>query len=84
MEDSSFQWEFVNGVNMPEDGNYQFCHVFYQQFEPKSQFFYNLFPIINELEPVSIVRIKANLNMKTSERIEYEMHKDVDDCITAI
>ena len=84
MEDSSFQWEFANGVNMPGDGNYQFCHIFYHQFEPRSQFFYNLFPIINELEPVSIVRIKANLNMKTPERIEYEMHKDVDDCVTAI
>ena len=84
MEDSSFQWEFANGVNTPGDGNYQFCHVFYHQFEPRSKFFYNLFPIINELEPVSIVRIKANLNMKTPERIEYEMHKDVDDCVTAI
>ena len=84
MEDSSFQWEFANGVNMPGDGNYQFCHIFYHQFEPRSQFFYNLFPIINELEPVSIVRIKANQNMKTPERIEYEMHKDVDDCVTAI
>ena len=73
MEDSSFQWQFANGVNTPDDGYYQLCHVFYAQFEPRSQFFYNLMPIINEIEPVSIVRIKANLNMKTPERIKYEI-----------
>ena len=84
MEDSSFQWQFGNGVNTPDDGYFQFCHVFYAQFEPRSAFFYNLMPIINELEPVSIVRIKANLNMRTPERQEYELHKDVDDCITSI
>ena len=65
MEDSSFQWQFGKVVNTPDDGYYQFCHVFYAQFDPRSSFFYNLMPIINELEPVSIVRIKANLNMKT-------------------
>ena len=36
MEDSSFQWQFGNGVNTPDDGYYQFCHVFYAQFEPRS------------------------------------------------
>ena len=45
-----------SGVNTPDDGYYQFCHVFYAQFEPRSPFFYNLMPLINELEPVSIVR----------------------------
>ena len=36
-----------------------------------------------KLEPVSIVRL-ANLNMKTPETLEYAIHTDVDDCITAI
>ena len=84
LEDSSFQWQFGKGVNTPDDGYYQFCHVFYAQFEPRSQFFYNLMPIINEFKPVSIVRIKANLNMRTPERQEYDLHTDVDDCITSI
>ena len=74
MEDSSFQWQFGKGVNTPDDGYYQFCHVFYAQYEPRSQFFYNLMPIINELQPISLVRIKANLNMRTPERQEYDLH----------
>ena len=84
MESPDFLWQFGNGVNTPDDGYFQFCHVFYAQFEPRSQFFYNLMPIINQLEPISIVRIKANLNMRTPERQEYDLHTDVDDCITAI
>ena len=84
MEDSSFQWMYSEGVDTSDDGYHQLCHIFYSQFEPKSPFFYNLAPIINELRPISIVRIKANLNMKTSEREEYSFHTDVDNCITAI
>ena len=67
MEDSSFQWEFANGVNMPGDGNYQFCHIFYHQFEPRSACWPILIPMIEKIDPSAIVRIKANLNMRTPE-----------------
>ena len=68
MEDSSFQWQFAQGVNTPDDGYYQFCHVFYAQFEPRSPFFYNLMPLINELEPVSIVRIKSQSKYENTRK----------------
>ena len=77
-------WNCCNGVVLPGDGDYQFVHVLYNNYAPASPFFSNLSPIWQKIDPVSIVRSKANLNMKTPERIEYEMHKDVDDCITAI
>lgn len=77
-------WKFNDGVNLPGDGYHQFTHLFYAQFEPRSPHFSDIFPIINEIEPIALVRIKANLNMKTPEIVQHEFHTDVDDCITAI
>tara|TARA_R100000008_G_scaffold78641_1_gene59745 strand:+ start:202 stop:696 length:495 start_codon:yes stop_codon:yes gene_type:complete len=77
-------WHFYNGVNMPRDGNYQFSHLFYAEFQPRSKFFNNILPIIDKLKPISIVRIKSNLNIRTFERINFGLHTDVDNCITAI
>ena len=79
-----FNWKFNDGVNLPGDGYHQFTHLFYAQFEPRSPHFSDIFPIINEIEPIALVRIKANLNMKTPEIVQHEFHTDVDDCITAI
>jgi len=84
MSNDSFQWQFADGANYRGDGHHMFCHVLYAQFEPRSQFFPMLMPIINEFEPISIVRIKANLTMQTPERIDHGLHTDVDDCITSI
>ena len=77
-------WSYSNGVNMPEDWHYQFTHVFYNNFEPQSKYFGVLSPILKQIDPVALVRIKANLNMQTPQLDRYEYHNDVDDCITAI
>ena len=77
-------WNCCNGVVLPGDGNFQFVHVFYTNYAPQSPFFNDLSPIWNKLDPVSIVRCKANLNMMTQTHIESAYHSDVDNCITAI
>ena len=77
-------WNCLDGAVSPNDGNYQFVHVLYTQYSPCSPFFDALGPIWQKLQPCSIVRSKANLNMKTIEHVESEYHTDVDNCITAI
>ena len=80
-------WNCVNGAVVPKDpveGEFQFVHVLYTRFAPASPFFNNLSPIWDKLDPVSIVRCKANLNMKTTKHVASEYHRDVDNCITAI
>ena len=77
-------WNCCNGVVLPGDGDYQFVHVLYNNYAPASPFFSNLSPIWQKIDPVSIVRSKANLNMKTPTHVESAFHSDVDNCITAI
>ena len=77
-------WNCVDGIVLPGDGDFQFVHVLYTRYAPVSPFFNNLSPIWEKLDPVSIARCKANLNMKTIEHVESAFHRDVDNCITAI
>ena len=77
-------WNCCNGIVLPGDGNFQFIHILYTNFAPVSPFFNELSPVWEKLDPVSIVRCKANLNMKTPKHVESAYHSDVDNCITAI
>ena len=81
---SNFPWYFMPFKVHEGDDNYQFYHLFVAKGKVLSKHFEILHPILKKLSVKEIIRIKANLNMKTPERIEYEMHKDVDDCVTAI
>jgi len=63
-----------------ESDNYQFSHVFYVADAPTSQLIQNLNPLIQSMPEVgcrSFVKIKANLNPKTSEVIEHGFHVDI-------
>ena len=73
---SNFPWFVSNGINYPNDGNRQFFHHFYNQGE-SSIFFDYLRPLLNKLEVVSLIRIKANSICSTSKIIEHEQHIDV-------
>lgn len=79
-----FPWHFNNGIVSPYDENFQFTHMFYGDFEPKSNYFGMIFPIIEKFNPSSIVRSKANLLVKTDQLVQYDFHSDHHDCITAI
>ena len=78
------EWTFSSGVNMPDDGFYQFTHVFYFNHRPVSRFYSLIEPIINQINPVSIVRVKANMHVQQPEIIQHDFHHDVDNCITSI
>lgn len=86
LEGENFNWYFSKGVNYREDNNFQFTHVFYDLSNVRSSFYPLLLPIIKILNPIAIVRIKANLLTKKETIIEHGMHIDFNyrDCKTAI
>jgi hypothetical protein len=76
---SNFPWYYNNSVlakEFPDNlYNYQFTHNFYTQHEVSS-FFPILFPLVQYLNPESILRIKANLIPRTEVNHRFNFHID--------
>tara|TARA_B100000482_G_scaffold178525_1_gene149678 strand:+ start:185 stop:751 length:567 start_codon:yes stop_codon:yes gene_type:complete len=75
------------GVGLEEDhlDNYQMYHMIYNNCEPTSPTYKSLDPLLKKLEAVSILKIKANLNPRTSKIIEHGFHTDMEyKCYTGI
>jgi len=64
--------------------NFQFTHLFYTKDNANSQHFYNLKKLIDKIDPISLVRIKANLSPKTDKIIEYGYHTDFENIISCV
>lgn len=83
----NFPWfynPFVTYQDEEEEG-FQFQHSFYNYFSPKSDYIYLIDQIIEKINPVAIVRIKANLLTKSSSNIIHPFHRDFDfKCKTAV
>ena len=58
------------------DGFFQFTHIFYQNHNISSDYCDNLNPILDKLNVVSLMRIKANLQTKDSKIRTSAMHTD--------
>jgi len=80
-----FPWYYTNGVIKPEDDNaknqYQLIHLFYSEGLPRSSYFNIMAPITLKLNPLSWLRIKANLNPRTEDFFEHGYHADFDKTI---
>ena len=80
LESPTFPWYFIKGrVNATDKPNlfdYQFVHIFYKDNFVNSDFFNHLNPIIKKLDPLSLVRIKANLNPISNKLNVSEYHTD--------
>jgi len=84
MFSASFPWFFTEHCLTPEQEKtqvpmWQFGHNFYAENLITSNHYGLLNPIINILKPLSIIRIKANLNTQTEKIIETGLHTDIDD-----
>lgn len=72
-----FPWFIHKGIVYNKENNYQLAHVFYNNNQINSTFFEILInPIIKILNPISIIKIKANLLPKNKKIIEHGMHVD--------
>jgi len=68
---------FTDGkIDYPD--NYQFTHRFYDNDTIVSDYIKLLYPIIDKLNPKSLIRIKANLIPRTEKIIQHQYHTDYD------
>lgn len=79
---NSFPWFFNESIHWePENmqkrlDNFYFTHNFYDKFIPTSNLFPALEPLIAKINPLSLVRIKANLTPVTPTRQITIFHTD--------
>ena len=75
----SFPWYYNSAIDLPEEKDkFQFVHVFYENCVPgPSAEVIN--PIITNMGPILLWRIKANLLTKTPNIVENDFHVDVFD-----
>jgi hypothetical protein len=71
-----FPWYTQNYIVNKTDNYFQLTHLFYNNCIINSDFFKILNVLLNKINPLCIVRIKANLLTKTEKIIEHEMHTD--------
>ena len=81
-----FEWFFNDVTSFEDDGSdeFQFCHMLYDG-SPRTR--YDLIkPLVDKINPFTLVRVKANLITKTHKIKEYGLHKDFeyDNLTTAI
>lgn len=57
--------------------NMQFTHTFYKNYSPQSNLTHILDPIIKKINPLSIIRIKANLGIAREKIFLSGYHTDV-------
>lgn len=75
-----FPWFFhENSCASDPTSQFQFIHAFYGENKINSNFFENLRPLISKLNPLTLHRVKANLNIKTETTIETGEHNDIND-----
>ena len=66
--------ELMTGVS--DFDNCQFVHGLYRAAMPQSRLFEYILPVLDKLNVAAIIKIKANLNQRTSEIIEHGYHTD--------
>ena len=74
-----FNWYYTDGIAViPQPGKFQFIHNFYGE-DGERPTFGTVIPIIKRLNTGSLIRIKANLNPKTTSHERSAWHIDLPD-----
>jgi hypothetical protein len=86
LEGDTFPWYFNKVLYNKVDNNFQFTHIFYNNFTINSDFYSLIIPILEVLKPLTLIKIKANLLTQEKKIIEHGMHVDYDykNCKTAV
>lgn len=85
----SFPWFYGNVVeddaeDIDEEYNFQFTHVFYNFYEPNSEYYKSLHKLIKKLNAAALLRIKANLSTRTDKIIEFGYHRDFPNVLSCV
>jgi hypothetical protein len=84
-KDPYFPWFYNDHKVEKRDEDFQFTHIIYENFVPNSQYFSLMDPLIKKLKCKSLVRIKVNLTVRSTEIKPSLFHVDNDlDCNTAV
>ena len=81
MKAPAFPWRMSKILDDTEDNyltNIQMAHMFYDHFSPEDESINLLFPILEAIDPVSILKIKANVLTKTDSIHEHGLHNDIE------
>ena len=78
LESYNFPWYFyLHTADKTDDiFNYQFIHLFYRDDVPNSDYFDILKPLIKQINPISLIRVKANLNPISHKLVKFDKHID--------
>ena len=81
-----FPWYFNDQICYESDGLSQFTHTFFEEStrSPNSDFYPLIECFLDKLEVKELIRIKANLNVKTQVPIQTGYHIDYPDVTTAV
>jgi hypothetical protein len=87
MTGPNFPWHFNNGILVEdeEDAKFQFTHTFYMNSMSQSSFIDRLNPLFAKINPNALIRVKSNLQIRSSSIEETGYHTDTEfTCTTAI
>jgi hypothetical protein len=73
-----FPWYLWRGVDYDNDGKFQFVHNFYKDGDWVSYEKDVINPILEKLNPHMLIKIKANLTMRSTAESTFRYHIDVD------
>jgi hypothetical protein len=76
---NDFSWYFEETTLLDIPSEPQFVHIFYSEHTPNSPFLGAINPLLAAIKPLSIFRIKINLNYRTEKIIETGVHCDLED-----
>jgi hypothetical protein len=79
------EWAFNSFVAYPDSElskdpyDFQFTHTFYYKCQPRSSRLNVIDPILQQINPSAVVRIKANLQTRTEKIVTHQYHLDHND-----
>ena len=71
----NFTWHY-SPSNSEGDNESYFFHFFYDQNAPCSRFYPEIIPLLNTLEPLSLIAIKANMYINKGKNCIGAWHRD--------
>ena len=77
MMGKDFAWYYNDTIDYKrQKDKFQFTHMFYDEAAPRSSFINQINSIFEIIDPISLIRIKANLLTRTSNIVENAFHTD--------